>query len=438
LSTVQDKKKTDVGSVFISNYPPFSTWQDNQQETILSAFAKEGDPEIPMGLYLHIPFCRKRCKFCYFKVYTDKNSKEIQAYLDALRKEAGMIADQPAVGNRRLKYFYVGGGTPSYISARHLRALMADLKEAMPWNEVEEATFECEPGTLTEAKLEAIKEVGITRLSLGIENFDDHILEENGRAHISTEVYRVKPWIEKVGFDQLNIDLISGMVGETWENWKTNIEKVIDYNPDSVTIYQMELPFNTVYSGRILDGETDVPDFADWDVKRAWHSYAMDRLSEVGYKISSGYTMVKADQEISFKYRDNLWKGSDLLALGCSSFGHINGVHYQNQTALPVYTGEVEAGRMPLRRAFVTNDRERLTREMILQLKLGKLKPAYFKEKYGVDILSEFADQYAQHREDGYLTYTDEEITLTRDGLLRVDSLLPAFYEEKYQNTRYT
>ncbi|MDJ0838913.1 MAG: coproporphyrinogen-III oxidase family protein [Acidobacteriota bacterium] len=439
MSTVEEKKnKTEVGSVFISNYPPYSVWTDDKGSELEQAFETPGDPEKPMGLYLHIPFCRKRCKFCYFKVYTDKNSREIQAYIDAVEKEIGMIARRPAVAGRKLKFLYVGGGTPSYISGRHLRGIMDHIKAALPWDDMEEVTFECEPGTLTEKKLEIIKEVGVTRLSLGVENFDDDILSENGRAHISTEVYKVHPWIKKQGFDQLNIDLISGMVGETWENWKANIEKAIDYDPDSITIYQMELPFNTVYSGRILNGEEGLPDFADWKVKREWHNYAMERLQEAGYAIASGYTMVKRDKKVSFGYRDHLWRGADLLALGCSAFGHIQGVHYQNQPSIVTYTQMVEEGRQPLRRAYVPTEEERLVREMILQMKLGYLYTAYFQEKYGVDILEKFQDQFAMHKENGMLDFGNGKVTLTRAGLLRVDSLLPAFYDAKYQNTRYT
>jgi len=102
------------------------------------------------------------------------------------------------------------------------------LTAAIPWTHAEEITFECEPGTLTEAKLEAIRGIGVTRLSLGVENFDDAILEENGRAHLSPEIFRVMPWIRSVGFEQLNIDLIAGMVGETWKTWKETVSRTIE------------------------------------------------------------------------------------------------------------------------------------------------------------------------------------------------------------------
>ena len=438
---VETKSKTndskDVGSVFISNYPPFSAWTPDAAPAFHQALAREPQPNTPMGLYLHIPFCRKRCKFCYFKVYTDKNSKEIQVYLDAVRREIDHLAAQPAVRDRPLNFLYIGGGTPSFISARHLKTLVDHLRGTFDWDTLEEFTFECEPGTLTEAKLRAIQDAGVTRLSLGVENFDDAILEENGRAHLSAEIFRVQPWIRTLHFGQLNIDLISGMVGETWANWKVNVAKAIEYDPDSITIYQMELPFNTVYSHGILEGGA-TPEFADWATKRAWHDYAIETLQAAGYAISSGYTMVKKDRNVRFRYRDALWRGADLLAVGCSSFGHLGGVHYQNEPSIIVYNQKVEDGVLPVKRAFETTAEDRLIRETILQLKLGRIRSDYFQEKFGVQILDRFGPIFQDYEKQGLMRITGDAVALSREGLLRVDSLLPAFYDPRYQNARYT
>jgi oxygen-independent coproporphyrinogen-3 oxidase len=290
-SSTLTSSQTEVGSVFVSNYPPYSFWNPSQlsdAECVLN----EPPTANTLGLYLHIPFCRKRCKFCYFRVYTEKNSEEVQAYLDALSKEVDLYSRLPSVTGRTLKFVYFGGGTPSFISANHLRSLSKKLKNSISWKGSEEVTFECEPGTLTEAKLDVIKEIGVTRLSLGVESFDDFVLEENGRAHRSKEIYRVMPWIESLNFDQLNIDLIAGMVGETWDTWRDAVERTIDLAPDSVTIYQMELPFNTLFSHELVRGDLRIP-LADWDTKRAWHEYAFEQLAGKGYVVSSAYTMVK-------------------------------------------------------------------------------------------------------------------------------------------------
>ena len=386
---------------------------------------------------MHIPFCRKRCKFCYFKVYTGKNASEIQNYLDALASEIDLYAEKPIVKDRNLDYVYFGGGTPSFISVKHLKWLVERAKAAIPWDSAREVAFECEPGTLTESKLDAIKEIGVTRLSLGIEHFDDDILQENGRAHLSKEIYRVQPWVKALGFNQVNIDLIAGMVGETWDGWKDTVEKAVDYDADSITIYQLELPFNAVYSQHLRQGEKIA--VADWETKRDWHQYAIEKLEAAGYEISSAYTMIKKDSKYKdFVYRDALWQGADMIATGVASFSHVGGVHFQNAGRWEQYLSSLETGKLPISRAFATSSRDQLIREMILQLKIGHIEAAYFQQKFGVDIISEFNQPFTLHQENGMLNIEDGRVTLTVKGLLRVDQLLPEFYDPQYQNARYT
>ncbi|MEM7350422.1 MAG: coproporphyrinogen-III oxidase family protein [Acidobacteriota bacterium] len=438
---------TEVGSVFVSNYPPFSFWQQDGLSDYQQALqsAQVGASSSPLGLYLHIPFCRKRCKFCYFRVYIDKNAEQIQTYLDALAQEVELYSRQPAVQNRPLKFVYFGGGTPSYIAVKHLEKLIARIKAAMPWDSVEEVTFECEPGTLTRSKVAAYREIGVTRLSLGIENWNDAILRDNGRAHLTHEIDRCLPWIREQAFDQLNVDLIAGMVGETWDSWRDSVQKTIDIDPDSVTIYQMELPYNTVYSQGILAGG-DSP-VADWQTKREWNLYAIEQLQDAGYELSSAYTMLKqrsrpanGDRGMArFAYRDSLWHGADMLGTGVASFGHVAGVHAQNVSSWNDYLAQVGEGRLPLGRAFRTTAGERLTRELILQMKLGRLDLGYFRRKFDVDPLAHWAEAFHRLAERQMLEIEGtNEVVLTTQGLLQVDSLLTEFYDPKYRNARYT
>ena len=265
MSSVVDKKKaTRAGNYFISNYPPFSFWSDDQNAQVEAAYDQPSKAGVPLGLYHHLPFCRRRCHFCYFRVYTNKSADEIRHYLDSTVSELEMMARKPLIDGRKPRFIYFGGGTPSYLSAKQLGGLTDRMKTILPWDDAKEVAFECEPGTLNPGKLAAIKDIGVTRLSLGIENFDDHILEINGRAHRSREVGRAYERAQAEGFDQINIDLISGMIEETEENWQRNIEKTIEYAPDSVTIYQMEIPYNTTIYKEMKDNGKLVAPVADW------------------------------------------------------------------------------------------------------------------------------------------------------------------------------
>jgi oxygen-independent coproporphyrinogen III oxidase len=435
------QEKTGLGNYFVANYPPFSFWKPAHLPEAHAALHSPPQPGTPLGLYLHIPFCRKRCKFCYFRVYTDKNARDVETYLDALVKEIELYSKLPIVGGRPLLYVYFGGGTPSFLSASQLRGLTDRIKGFLPWDGAEEVTFECEPGTLQQQKLEALKNLGVTRLSLGIENFNDKILEENGRAHLSAEIYRSYAWARDLNFDQINIDLIAGMVGESWENWRECVRKTIELSPDSVTVYQMELPFNTVYSKELRIVGQDAPDtfaIADWPTKRAWVNHAFDELGKAGYEVSSAYTMVKDRHRCRFVYRDGLWHGADMFGTGVASFGHANGVHMQNVDSWEQYVGMLAKGELPLNRALPVKPRELLIREMILQLKTGRLDSAYFRTKFRSDILVDFADEFSRLAEEGFITVGDGSIELTREGLLQVDRLLPIFFEPQHRGTRYT
>jgi oxygen-independent coproporphyrinogen-3 oxidase len=166
--------------------------------------------------------------------------------------------------------------------------------------------------------------------------------------------------------------------------------------------------------------------------------YAFDELAAAGYHVSSAYTMVKDPQKVNFSYRDNLFGGSDLLATGIASFGHVSGVHYQNLPELPDYLGSLEAGELPLGRALRPTRHQLLIRETILLLKRGYLDAGYFRDKFGVEILEEWSDVWKRYVEDGMLTIDGDRIELTRQGLLHADALLPAFFEEEHQGVRYT
>lgn len=429
--------KTEVGSYFISNYPPFSVWNNASLPEIEAVLEREPDRSVPMGLYIHIPFCRKRCRFCYFRVYTDQNAAAIENYVQALVKEVELLSQKPVVADRELLFVYFGGGTPSYLSSRQLRSLRDRLHESVSWDHAREVTFECEPGTLSLDKLQTLRDIGVTRLSLGVENFDDKILEANGRAHLSPEVFRAWDWIQQVGFAQVNIDLIAGMIGETDENWSKCIDKVLELAPDNLTIYQMELPFNTIISKEIRQLGIDSP-IADWRTKRRWVSEAFDRCLAAGYHISSGNELVRDKEADRFVYRDNVWRGADLLGTGVASFGHLQGTHYQNLDQITDYQQSLNEGRLPLSRAYTPTPHQRLIREFVLQMKEGGLRFEPFRSKFGVDPVEEFKVPLANQQGAGYLTYDAEGLTLTRKGLLQVDSLLPEYFESDHREIRYT
>jgi len=290
---------------------------------------------------------------------------------------------------------------------------------------------------LTETKLKFLRDMGVTRLSLGVEHFDPDILELNGRAHGRKEIDRVAGWLESTRFPQVNIDLIAGMMGDTDEKWSHAVEMTLQMSPDSVTIYQMEVPYNTtIYKEMKAKGEETAP-VADWNTKRRWVNEAFERLGTAGYSVNSTCTVVRNPEKTKFRYREQLFRGDDLIGLGVASFGQLNGTHYQNEHNWDPYITPLKSGKLPIHRALTPTAEERMIRELILLFKLGAVETSRIEKKYGIDIRERFSEQLAGLRERGFLSDDGTTLRLDREGLLQVDRLMLDFFLPKHKDARY-
>lgn len=230
------------------------------------------------------------------------------------------------------------------------------------------------------------------------------------------------------------------MVGETWENWRENVRRTLELSPESVTIYQMELPFNTVYSKGLLETKQE-SSVATWQTKRDWVRFAFEEFQSAGYSISSAYTVVKDPSKVNFSYRDNLWR-ADLLATGLASFRRPEFTNkackYQQYINILL-----EENRLPLGRAYQPSPLQCLIREMILQMKKGYLDVGYFNTKYEDSIVDRWQSEWNDLVREGFANMIEGDdgrvtrIELTMDGLLCVDGLLPRFFEENLRGTLY-
>src|SRR5918994_818821 len=202
----------------------------------------------------------------------------------------------------------------------------------------------------------------------------------------------------------------------------------------------MELPYNTRYSKELtVLGQEAAPTqmIADWPTKRAWVDYAFAEMRKAGYEVSSAYTVVKDKTKTQFIYRDALWRGADMFGTVVASFGYVNGVHVQNVDTWEQYVGMLDRGELPIGRALPVTERQRLIREMVLQLKTGRIERDYFRGKFGVDVTDEFRDSYRKLEGEGWLKLNPTGVELTPAGLMQIDRHLPTFFESQYQTTRY-
>jgi oxygen-independent coproporphyrinogen-3 oxidase len=428
--------KTTAGNYFISNYPPFSCWTAEEIPELLDVLCKTPQPT-PLGLYVHVPFCRQRCHFCYFRVYPRRAPEDIDRYIDSVVKELDFYTHYPALQKRAFSSVYFGGGSPSYLEPDQIRRLLGGLQKQSGWEEVEECTFECEPGTVSPEKFRVLKGLRVTRVSIGFQSLNNEILRRNGRNVTVKDCVDAFEQARDAGFDEINIDLLAGLPGETSTTWQRTIERVIDLAPECVTIYQMELTYNSALYASMRAGRD--PHLPDWPAKREWAREAFEALEHLGYTVGSGYMAIRDPQHWRFVYTvEHFWHVADLVALGESAFGHIQGVHYQNADMFDRYTGLVVHGQLPLRRAYKLCPEEKLRREVIFHLKTGCLDTAYFRQKFGVELADHFKPQFELLLQNGLLEIDGDTLRLTREGLLQVDWLLPQFYLPEHVGIRYT
>lgn len=426
----------EVGNYFVANYPPFSVWSEKVTNSWRHRLDRPRDDahEGPFGLYVHIPFCVERCTYCYY-LSTDDRLREIDDYLAALTEELAMYSRTKALGGRVLEFVYFGGGTPSILPAAKMRQLFEGLKASFGWESAREVTFECAPKSTTRDRLEALRDAGVTRISLGAQQLDDRVLAENGRVHQIADVERAWELIQGMQFPVVNVDLIAGLVGETDESFFTSLGRVIQMRPASVTIYPLEIPLNTPLYKNLREGELVTPP-PSWEVKRARVGAAFQRLEEAGYEVRSAYSAVRDPVGHAFLYQDVQYNGADLLGIGASAFSYLNGVNHQNNTTLEGYVDAVAAADLPLGRAYTLDDKERLVRRFVLQLKLGRVPLAPLRDRFGVDPLEFFAPPLAELSE--FVEVKNDVLFVKREGLIRIDRLIPAFYLPKHRGLRYS
>ena len=427
------------GNYFVAAYPPFSAWRAELAPRVHDALGRPmaAATAAPFGIYVHVPFCARRCHYCYYLSYAGRSGREIEAYVEGVLRELELYRAAPGLAGRRPGFVYFGGGTPSLLPTRAIRRLIAGMKSAFPWDEVEEATFECAPRSVTPGKMVELREAGINRVSVGVQQLDDEVLRLNGRVHMTADVERACEAVRTARFDEVNLDLMVGLVGETDESFRASLERVIGMGPDSVTLYPLEIPRNSPLFRSLRDGAAG-PRPASWEVKRARLAWAFERLEAAGYALRSAYAAARGARHRRFVYQEEQYRGADLLGLGVSSFSYVAGVHYQNHPALEPYLACVRSNRLPIRRAYVLDDRERLVREFILQLKLGRVGTDRFRRKFGVEVAERFVEPLRWFAARGWLVCDPHEIRLTRKGLLRTDRLLPAFYLPEHRRLGYS
>jgi len=420
-----------VGEYYVPTYPPFAAWSYHSNSPLLQVPGPL-PPTAPLALYVHVPFCVSKCDFCNNHSYIGARDNVVHSYVDAVAKEADLYGRQHLIQRRPVSSVYIGGGTPSALTVDQIDRLVSGIQYSIPWRETREVTFECAPRSVRAHFMEALRSLGITRVSLGVQSFNNLLLKLNGRIHYAEDTLRAARTIREVGFQSFNIDLMVGLLGETEHDWADTLARTIALGPDSITVYQTEVPRGTQLYRDYQENRLPT-DLVSWEVKHTRVERAFETLEAAGYTVASGYSAIKSPDHL-LQYEKHIATGGDLLGLGVSAFSFLGKSHFQNDITLESYESELIQDKLPLKRTYKLNESDRLVREFILQLKCGSVNTASLQSKFGHDPVQLFQDLLNGLENDGFLLQSDSRINLTRKGLVCVDRLLPRFFAPEFSN----
>ena len=328
----------------------------------------------PLGIYIHVPFCRSKCQYCDFYSVTEKDTKLHDSYLYAVMnhiKEAGPLAPDYLVDT-----IYFGGGTPSFFGAEGMAAILAAIRKAFDVAPNAEITFEANPDSVTDKLLKRLRSEGFNRVSLGIQCDDDEILKKIGRPHAYAQAVQAVQRIRKVGFKNLSVDLMYGLPGQTVESWIKTLKHVLKLAPEHISCYGL-----TLEEGTPLYEYQDYYDLADEDTQADMYLYAVEILRKAGFRQYEISNFCKKGQvsRHNLKY----WTGGEYLGFGPNASSDFAGRRFTIIRDLHGYIDGIKTGGQVLQEMQQIPHRERAGEYLMMRLRLSSgLDPQEYEQKF--------------------------------------------------------
>ena len=372
----------------------------------------------PSSAYVHIPFCTQICYYCDFSKVFIKN-QPVDAYLEHLIQETRSYE----IG--KLRTLYIGGGTPTALSAQQLANLLTELPKVMDLSEVEEFTIEANPGDLDPDKIAVLKDSQVNRVSLGVQTFDNKMLKKIGRSHQEQDIYDNIRHLKQAGFDNISIDLIYALPGQTMDQVKENVAKAIDLDIPHMSLYSLILENHTVFMNRMRRGKLPLP---KEELEAEMFEYIIEELEKGGFE----HYEISNFSKPGFESRHNLvyWDNAEYYGLGAGASGYVDGIRYKNHGPIRHYLEAVEAGKARITEEHLTLE-EKMEEELFLGLrKKTGVSKARFEEKFGISFDQRYGQVVASLTEQGLLVPDDKQVRMTKRGLFLGDTVAEKFILE--------
>ena len=372
----------------------------------------------PTSAYVHIPFCTQICYYCDFSKVFIKN-QPVDSYLEHLLQEFHSYDIQ------NLRTLYIGGGTPTALSASQLEVLLDGLTKNLDLSMLEELTIEANPGDLDADKIAVLKNSAVNRVSLGVQTFDDKMLKKIGRSHTEKDIYENIDRLKLAGFDNISIDLIYALPGQTMDQVRDNVAKAIDLDIPHMSLYSLILENHTVFMNRMRRGKLPLP---KEELEAEMFEYIIVELERAGfvhYEISNF-------SKPGFESRHNLmyWDNAEYYGIGAGASGYVNGVRYKNHGPIRHYLKAVEEGSARINEEHLSQ-REQMEEEMFLGLrKKSGVSMARFEEKFERSFQELYGDIVKELIQQGLMQVDGDRVRMTKRGLFLGDTVAERFILE--------
>ncbi|WP_132743000.1 radical SAM family heme chaperone HemW [Scopulibacillus darangshiensis] len=369
------------------------------------------------GAYVHIPFCEHICYYCDFnKVFIQK--QPVDDYLNALEKE---ITNQPR--SCEIETIFIGGGTPTALNTEQFEKLMVMIKDHLYHNGITEYTVEANPENLDNAKLRLMKNYGVTRLSLGVQTFQNDLLTEIGRPHTNRDVIHVMQEARHYGFDNISIDLMFGLPNQTEDMLRASINEALRLDPEHISIYSLQIEPKTIFYNRMKKGKLVLP---GQDIEAQMYELIINELAANGlihYEISN---FAKKGHES--RHNLHYWNNDEYFGFGAGAHGYINDKRVVNAGPIKSYIREVNKKGHARTATHEVTRTEKIEEEMFLGLrKLSGVSKRAFYTKYHQTIDDIYSRELADLKERGLLTEDEKRVALTKQGVFLGNTVFESF-----------
>ena len=372
----------------------------------------------PTSAYVHIPFCTQICYYCDFSKVFIKN-QPVDSYLEHLLEEFQSYDIQ------KLSTLYIGGGTPTALSAPQLEVLLDGLTKNLDLSVLEELTIEANPGDLDADKIAVLKNSAVNRVSLGVQTFDDKMLKKIGRSHLEKDIYENIDRLKLSGFDNISIDLIYALPGQTMEQVKENVAKAIGLDIPHMSLYSLILENHTVFMNRMRRGKLPLP---KEELEAEMFEYIIAELERAGFE----HYEISNFSKSGFESRHNLmyWDNAEYYGIGAGASGYVNGVRYKNHGPIRHYLSAVEEGNARITEEHLSQ-KEQMEEEMFLGLrKKSGVSMARFEEKFGRSFDGLYGEIVKDLVQQGLMQIEGDRVRMTKRGLFLGDTVAERFILE--------